>query len=114
MSDEIADAIRSRQRILAEGAQGTLLDLDHGSYPFVTSSHPTIGGVMMGLGMGPQHIERVVGVVKAYQTRVGAGPMPTELLGRTGRDIAWHAAHSPGMNSAPRPGGPGAAAGWTL
>lgn len=81
VSDEIADAIRSRQRILAEGAQGTLLDLDHGSYPFVTSSHPTIGGVMTGLGVGPQHIERVVGVVKAYQTRVGSGPMPTELSG---------------------------------
>ncbi len=81
VSDEIASALRSRQRILAEGAQGTLLDLDHGSYPFVTSSHPTIGGVMTGLGIGPQHIERVVGVVKAYQTRVGAGPMPTELSG---------------------------------
>ena len=81
VSDEIASAIRSRQRVLAEGAQGTLLDLDHGSYPFVTSSHPTIGGVMTGLGIGPQHIERVVGVVKAYQTRVGAGPMPTELSG---------------------------------
>jgi adenylosuccinate synthase len=84
VSDEIADALRSRQRILAEGAQGTLLDLDHGSYPFVTSSYPTIGGVMMGLGIGPQHIERVVGVVKAYQTRVGAGPMPTELSGELG------------------------------
>jgi adenylosuccinate synthase len=81
VSDEIARALRSRQRILAEGAQGTLLDLDHGSYPFVTSSHPTIGGVLIGLGIGPQHIERVVGVVKAYQTRVGAGPMPTELSG---------------------------------
>lgn len=81
VSDEIARALRSRQRILAEGAQGTLLDLDHGSYPFVTSSYPTIGGVMIGLGVGPQHIERVVGVVKAYQTRVGGGPMPTELSG---------------------------------
>ena len=73
-----------RKRILAEGAQGTLLDLDHGSYPYVTSSYPTIGGVMIGLGIGPQHIERVVGVVKAYQTRVGAGPMPTELTGELG------------------------------
>jgi adenylosuccinate synthase len=81
VSDEIARALRSRQRILAEGAQGTLLDLDHGSYPFVTSSYPTIGGVMIGLGIGPQHVERVVGVVKAYQTRVGGGPMPTELSG---------------------------------
>lgn len=84
VSDFLERAIRSRKRILAEGAQGTLLDLDHGSYPYVTSSYPTIGGVMIGLGMGPQHIERVVGVVKAYQTRVGAGPMPTELTGELG------------------------------
>jgi adenylosuccinate synthase len=73
-----------RDRVLAEGAQGTLLDLDHGSYPFVTSSYPTIGGVMIGLGLGPQQIARIVGVVKAYQTRVGAGPMPTELTGELG------------------------------
>ena len=84
VSEELAGGMRSRKRILAEGAQGTLLDLDHGSYPYVTSSNPTIGGVMIGLGMGPQHIERVVGVVKAYQTRVGAGPMPTELSGELG------------------------------
>jgi len=86
-SEEIAQALRSRKRILAEGAQGTLLDLDHGSYPYVTSSYPTIGGVMIGLGIGPQHIERVVGVVKAYQTRVGAGPMPTELIGKLGETL---------------------------
>jgi adenylosuccinate synthase len=84
VSQEVARAIRSRKRILAEGAQGTLLDLDHGSYPYVTSSSPTIGGVMIGLGVGPQHIARVVGVVKAYQTRVGAGPMPTELTDALG------------------------------
>ncbi len=84
VSEEIASSLRSRKRILAEGAQGTLLDLDHGSYPYVTSSYPTIGGVMLGLGIGPQHIHRVVGVVKAYQTRVGAGPMPTELTGALG------------------------------
>jgi adenylosuccinate synthase len=84
VSEEIAVALRSRRRVLAEGAQGTLLDLDHGSYPYVTSSYPTIGGVMIGLGVGPQHIERVVGVVKAYQTRVGAGPMPTELSDELG------------------------------
>jgi len=87
VSDEIASSLRSRKRILAEGAQGTLLDLDHGSYPYVTSSYPTIGGVMLGLGIGPQHIERVVGVVKAYQTRVGAGPMPTELTGDLGERL---------------------------
>jgi adenylosuccinate synthase len=87
VSDDLANALRSRKRILAEGAQGTLLDLDHGSYPYVTSSYPTIGGVMIGLGVGPQHIERVVGVVKAYQTRVGSGPMPTELTGELGETL---------------------------
>jgi len=80
-TEEISHALRSRKRILAEGAQGTLLDIDLGSYPFVTSSNPTIGGMMTGLGIGPHNIERVVGVVKAYQTRVGAGPMPTEAGG---------------------------------
>jgi adenylosuccinate synthase len=85
--DRVASALRSRKRILAEGAQGTLLDLDHGSYPYVTSSYPTIGGVTIGLGVGPQHIARVVGVVKAYQTRVGAGPMPTELTGELGETL---------------------------
>jgi adenylosuccinate synthase len=84
VSDEIASALRSGRRILAEGAQGTLLDLDHGSYPYVTSSYPTIGGALIGLGIGPQQIARVVGVVKAYQTRVGAGPMPTELTDEVG------------------------------
>ncbi|MFN2227527.1 MAG: adenylosuccinate synthase [Anaerolineae bacterium] len=87
VSEKVADALRSRKRILAEGAQGTLLDIDHGSYPYVTSSHPTIGGVLIGLGIGPQHIERVVGVVKAYQTRVGAGPMPTELTDERGERL---------------------------
>jgi adenylosuccinate synthase len=84
VSEEIDSALRSGRQILAEGAQGTLLDLDHGSYPYVTSSYPTIGGVMIGLGIGPQQIGRVVGIVKAYQTRVGAGPMPTELTGELG------------------------------
>ncbi len=87
VSEQIAAGIRSRKRILAEGAQGTLLDLDHGSYPYVTSSYPTIGGVLIGLGVGPQNIERIVGVVKAYQTRVGAGPMPTELTGELGERL---------------------------
>ena len=93
VSEEIASALRSRKRILAEGAQGTLLDLDYGSYPYVTSSNPTIGGVMIGLGIGPQYIERVVGVVKAYQTRVGAGPMPTELIGEMGDKLRGTGAH---------------------
>ncbi|MFC2030737.1 adenylosuccinate synthase [Chloroflexota bacterium] len=83
-SHEVASALSAGKSILAEGAQGLLLDLDLGSYPFVTSSHPTVGGVMTGLGVGPRHIEKVIGVVKAYQTRVGAGPMPTELDGELG------------------------------
>lgn len=93
VSVEIAGALRSGKRVLAEGAQGTLLDLDHGSYPYVTSSCPTIGGVMIGLGVGPQHIERVLGVIKAYQTRVGAGPMPTELTGELGNKLRGTGAH---------------------
>jgi adenylosuccinate synthase len=80
-SEEISRALRSGKGVLAEGAQGTLLDIDLGSYPYVTSSNPTIGGMMTGLGIGPHNIERVVGVVKAYQTRVGAGPMPTQVEG---------------------------------
>jgi adenylosuccinate synthase len=87
VSAEIAEALDAGRDVLAEGAQGTLLDLDHGSYPYVTSSYPTIGGVMIGLGVGPQHVKRVVGVVKAYQTRVGAGPMPTELRDELGERL---------------------------
>jgi adenylosuccinate synthase len=90
---EIANALGAGKRVLAEGAQGTLLDLDHGSYPYVTSSYPTIGGVLIGLGTGPQHIERVVGVVKAYQTRVGSGPMPTELTGSLGDKLRGPGTH---------------------
>lgn len=65
--------------VLCEGAQGTLLDVDHGNYPFVTSSSPTAGGALTGLGFGPRYVDRVVGVAKAFSTRVGSGPMPTEL-----------------------------------
>ncbi|RMF55505.1 adenylosuccinate synthetase [Candidatus Woesearchaeota archaeon] len=65
--------------LLVEGAQGTMLDIDHGTYPFVTSSNPTVGGACVGLGVGPMRIEEVVGILKAYTTRVGEGPFPTEL-----------------------------------
>lgn len=78
----IADALSAGQYVLAEGAQGTLLDLDHGTYPFVTSSHPTTPGALLGLGVGPAHLDRIVGVTKAFQTRVGEGPFPTELSGK--------------------------------
>ncbi|MFM8771930.1 MAG: adenylosuccinate synthase [Candidatus Kapaibacterium sp.] len=77
-------AITSGKNILAEGAQGALLDLDHGTYPFVTSSNPTSGGACTGLGIPPTCIGSVIGVVKAYSTRVGNGPFPTELLNETG------------------------------
>jgi adenylosuccinate synthase len=80
----VHEALHGGKRILAEGAQGILLDLTYGTYPYVTSSHPGVGGVLTGLGVGPDAIERIVGVVKAYQTRVGAGPMPTEQSGEIG------------------------------
>jgi adenylosuccinate synthase len=75
------ERLRAGARVLAEGAQGTLLDVNHGTYPFVTSSTTTAGGALPGLGVGPQWVDRIVGVTKAFQTRVGAGPMPTELHG---------------------------------
>ena len=75
------EALRRGQTVLAEGAQGTLLDIDHGTYPFVTSSSPTAGGAMTGLGVGPRAVDRVIGVAKAFTTRVGGGPFPTELDG---------------------------------
>jgi len=78
-------AIANGKRILAEGAQGALLDVDHGTYPFVTSSNPTSGGACTGLGIPPTAITSVLGVVKAYSTRVGNGPFPTELVGEAGK-----------------------------
>ncbi|QIR39926.1 adenylosuccinate synthase [Tolypothrix sp. PCC 7910] len=81
---KIYDAILKRRNILFEGAQGTLLDLDHGTYPYVTSSNPVAGGACVGTGLGPTMIDRVIGVSKAYTTRVGEGPFPTELQGEVG------------------------------
>jgi adenylosuccinate synthase len=77
----IAQAMKKGENILCEGAQGTLLDVDHGTYPFVTSSSSTAGGACTGLGFGPGKVDHVMGVVKAYTTRVGAGPFPTEVHG---------------------------------
>ncbi len=77
-------AIASGKEILLEGAQATFLDLDHGTYPFVTSSSPTAGGASTGSGIGPRNIDTIVGIAKAYLTRVGAGPFPTELKDETG------------------------------
>ena len=80
----IWEAIRDDKNVLFEGAQGTLLDIDHGTYPFVTSSNPTAGGAATGSGIGPRDIDTVIGVAKAYISRVGTGPFPTELHDETG------------------------------
>ena len=86
---KIYDAIQKRHNILFEGAQGTLLDLDHGTYPFVTSSNPVAGGACVGTGLGPTMIDRVIGVAKAYTTRVGEGPFPTELKDKIGELLCY-------------------------
>jgi adenylosuccinate synthase len=80
-------ALERGENILLEGSQGTLLDVDHGTYPFVTSSNPTAGGASTGSGIGPTKISRVIGIVKAYTTRVGSGPFPTELFDEDGEKL---------------------------
>ncbi|MFZ9927234.1 MAG: adenylosuccinate synthase [Candidatus Nanopelagicaceae bacterium] len=80
-------ALKNGKTVLLEGSQGTLLDVDHGTYPFVTSSNPTAGGACTGSGIGPTKIERVIGIVKAYTTRVGSGPFPTELENEDGEKL---------------------------
>lgn len=80
-------ALEKGKTVLLEGSQGTLLDVDHGTYPFVTSSNPTAGGACTGSGIGPTKIERVIGIVKAYTTRVGSGPFPTELENEDGEKL---------------------------
>jgi adenylosuccinate synthase len=84
---EINQALAAGKNVLAEGAQGSLLDIDHGTYPFVSSSSTTVGGVCTGLGIAPQNIGRVWGIFKAYSTRVGSGPFPVELFDETGEEI---------------------------
>ena len=81
------DVLDRGGRVLFEGAQGVMLDIDHGTYPFVTSSNPVAGGVTTGTGIGPSHVSRVVGVCKAYTSRVGDGPFPTELFDEIGHQI---------------------------
>ncbi|MBN2324441.1 MAG: adenylosuccinate synthase [Spirochaetes bacterium] len=83
----LAEYLKEGRRIIFEGAQGVLLDVDFGTYPYVTSSNPVTGGVLTGLGIGPGAVGQVLGVVKAYTTRVGEGPFPTELEGPTGESI---------------------------
>ena len=81
----VQDALAEGRHVILEGAQGTLLDLDHGTYPYVTSSNPVAGGACTGGGVGPLQVEQVIGVIKAYSTRVGSGPFPTELDDESGR-----------------------------
>jgi adenylosuccinate synthase len=83
----VSEAVQANKRVLFEGAQGSFLDLDSGTYPYVTSSHPIAGGACLGTGIGPRAILNVLGVCKAYTTRVGGGPFPTELLDATGEFI---------------------------
>lgn len=84
---ELFEMIQAGKKVLFEGAQATMLDLDNGTYPFVTSSHPTAGGASTGAGLGPNYLKGIVGVVKAYSTRVGEGPFPSELVDATGDAI---------------------------
>ena len=84
----IYDWVKDDKSLLFEGAQGTLLDIDHGTYPYVTSSSTTAGGVSTGLGLGPKYIDRIIGISKAYCTRVGEGPFPTELFDDNGKMLA--------------------------
>jgi adenylosuccinate synthase len=86
-SSVIHRALGDGKGVLLEGAQGTLLDLDHGTYPFVTSSNPVAGGALVGSGIGPNEVDRVIGVTKAYVTRVGSGPFPTEDRGEAGEQM---------------------------
>jgi adenylosuccinate synthase len=84
----LAKALENNETVLLEGAQATLLDVDHGTYPFVTSSNPTAGGACVGSGIAPTRISQVIGVIKAYTTRVGAGPFPTELFDENGAHLS--------------------------
>jgi adenylosuccinate synthase len=95
-------AIKANEKVVLEGAQGTLLDIDHGTYPFVTSSSPISGGACVGAGVGPTRIDEVVGLVKAYTTRVGGGPFPTELHDGVGERIRKIGAEFGSVTGRPR------------
>jgi adenylosuccinate synthase len=94
----VHEALEAGRNVLLEGAQATFLDLDHGTYPFVTSSNPVAGGACTGSGVGPRHIGEVIGIAKAYVTRVGAGPFPTECLDETG-EVMVERGHEFGTNT---------------
>ena len=97
----VHEALEVGQHVLFEGAQATFLDLDHGTYPYVTSSNPVAGGACTGAGVGPRYIDRVVGIAKAYVTRVGSGPFPTELFDEVG-DALVDRGHEYGTNTGRR------------
>jgi len=97
----VHEALEAGQHVLLEGAQATFLDLDHGTYPFVTSSNPVAGGACVGAGIGPRYIDRVVGIAKAYVTRVGSGPFPTEIFGEQADEMVERG-HEYGVNTGRR------------
>ena len=97
----VHEYLEAGRHVMFEGAQATFLDLDHGTYPYVTSSNPVAGGACVGAGVGPRHIDRVIGVAKAYLTRVGAGPFPTELVDETG-ELLIERGHEFGTNTGRR------------
>ncbi len=104
LGDSVAlvhEALSAGEQVMLEGAQATFLDVDHGTYPYVTSSNPTAGGACVGTGIGPRDIDRVVGIVKAYTTRVGSGPFPTEADGETA-DVLVERGHEYGTNTGRR------------
>jgi len=98
----VSDAIRANESVLLEGAHGTLLDIDHGTYPYVTSSSASAGGAAAGTGIGPTRIDKVIGITKAYATRVGGGPFPTELLDATGDKLRDDGAEFGSVTGRPR------------
>jgi adenylosuccinate synthase len=102
VSKRVDQALREGKRVLFEGAQGTLLDIDHGTYPFVTSSSAVAGGAAIGTGVGPNRIKSVVGITKAYTTRVGAGPFPTELNDAAGEHLRVVGAEFGSVTGRPR------------
>src|SRR5947199_6970406 len=97
----VHEALDAGQHVLLEGAQATFLDLDQGTYPYVTSSNPVAGGACTGAGIGPRAIDQVIGIAKAYTTRVGAGPFPTELFDGVG-DLLVERGHEFGTNTGRR------------
>jgi adenylosuccinate synthase len=101
-STAVTDSVAAGHNVLFEGAQGSLLDIDHGTYPFVTSSSTVAGGVCTGVGIGPRHINNVVGITKAYVTRVGSGPFPTELEDEVGEKLRKEGAEFGATTGRPR------------